>query len=97
MIIYFLLNSGVNNARLLKEFKMIKDICPHCEKVTNLEFIQRQDTINIRGKIKHHLFCKFGLYFGEIKTIFPKIQTNFCTAYPPFAHPLRTKPKNQQQ
>lgn len=28
----------------------MKDICPNCEKVTNLEFIQRQDTIVVRGE-----------------------------------------------
>lgn len=28
----------------------MKDICPNCEKITNLEFIQHQDTINVRGE-----------------------------------------------
>lgn len=29
---------------------MFKDICPNCEKITSLELIQRQDTINVRGE-----------------------------------------------
>jgi len=29
---------------------MIKDICPNCEKITTLEFIHSQTTINVRGE-----------------------------------------------
>jgi hypothetical protein len=28
----------------------MEDICPYCEKVTNLEFIKRQGSITIKGK-----------------------------------------------
>jgi putative zinc finger/helix-turn-helix YgiT family protein len=31
--------------------KMVKDICPSCEKVTDLERVQRQEAINVRGEL----------------------------------------------
>lgn len=30
---------------------MFKGICPNCEKITNLEFVKRQDKLNVRGEL----------------------------------------------